>query len=146
MKKYLFLAICVGYGLLASSQKIADSITLKNLEIDWHHAYTYHNKELIKNVLSEDFIDVGRTGNRINKQQVLENFSKDSSVYEYCEPFDLEFKIYKNSAIVLGRSKEKGTLKGKPFENIYFWHDVFVKQQSGWKCVLASVSLISQKK
>lgn len=63
-----------------SQKKAGDSIQLRNLERDWHNAYVQHNIKLIKNVLDDNFIDIGRYGNRITKQQVLENFIKDYDV------------------------------------------------------------------
>jgi len=141
----ILFSLSVYSGVYAQNRQI-DSLKLRNLEFDWHNAYVQHNIKLIENVLADDFIDIGRTGNRITKKQVLENFTKDSSVYEVCEPFDMEFRIYPSSAIVIGKTREKGKLDNKEFENIYFWHDVFVKTKNGWKCAMASVALIPPKK
>ncbi len=122
-----------------------DTTIIKNLEVDWHYAYVTHDIHLISKVLAEDFINLGRTGGRNNKLQTLENFKKDSSVYEYCYPFDFEFRVYKNTIIVLCNSKEKGTTNGVPFSATYFSHDIFIKENGIWKCVLASVGLIPEK-
>ena len=118
---------------------------IKQLEIEWHHAYITHDNNLIKNVLADDFINLGRTGGRATKQQTLENFKKDSSVYEYCEPYDFEFRVFENTVIVLCKSREKGISEGKPFENTYFSYDVFVRRKKKWQCVQAGVGLINQK-
>jgi hypothetical protein len=141
----MIIAFCFCNTNLAHKNKHG-SAQLKQIETDWHHAYVTHDIHLIEKALADDFIDLGRTGGRINKKQVLDNFGKDSSQYEYCEPYDMEFKIYTNSAIVIGRTKEKGISGDKPFANEYFWHDVFIKTKQGWKCVLASVALIPPKK
>lgn len=144
--KYL-LAIVLFYCTtpVLAQNRAQDSAMLHSLEVDWHHAYTKHDITLIKKVLADDFIDIGRTGGRINKAQLLKNFSQDKSEYEYCEPFDMEFKIYADAAIILGKTKEKGITDDKTFENTYFWHDVFIRTKDGWKCVLASVALIPKQ-
>lgn len=115
---------------------------IEQLEYDWHNAWVTHDITLIENVLADDFLNVGRTGGRLNKQQTLENFKQDSSIYEYCTPYDLEYRVYKNTVIVMCRSKEKGISNGKPFNAVYFSVDTFIKRKNKWQCVQASVSLI----
>ena len=70
----------VSYSLAQNDSKIIS--TIKQLEIDWHHAYITHGSNMIKRILADDFINLGRTGLRATKQQTFENFKKDSSVYE----------------------------------------------------------------
>lgn len=144
----LFSIVFVLFGSLNSyAQKMDKDIeAVKNLELDWHRAYVIHDINLIANVLADDFINLGRTGGRINKQQTLENFRKDSSNYEYCTPFDFEYKTYHNTIIVLCKLKEKGIANGIEFSATYFSHDVFIKKDGHWKCVLASVGKIPDKK
>ena len=138
----LFVAACF-YSGAQNDQGIISKI--KQLEYDWHHAYVSHDSTVLPAILADDFINLGRTGGRATKQQTLENFKKDSSVYEYCEPFDLEFRVFKSTVIVLCKSKEKGIDKGKPFSNVYFSYDIFIKRHRKWQCVQAGVNLISNK-
>jgi hypothetical protein len=119
--------------------------TIKQLEIDWHHAYITHDISILKNILADDFINLGRTGGRATKQQTLENFSRDSSVYEYCEPYDFEFRLFDNTVIVLCKSREKGFSEGKQFQNTYFSYDIFIRRDKKWQCVQAGVGLIDKK-
>jgi hypothetical protein len=137
-------------GVIAFSNSFAQNDSaivsaIRQLEIEWHHAYITHDSNIIKNVLADDFINLGRTGGRANKQQTLENFKKDSSVYEFCEPYDFEFRMFENTVIVLCKSREKGISEGKTFENTYFSYDIFVRRHQKWKCVQAGVGRINQK-
>ena len=118
--------------------------TIKQLEIDWHHAYISHDSNILKNILADDFINLGRTGGRATKAQTLQNFKMDSSVYEYCEPYDFEFRVFEKVVIVLCKTREKGIGGGKPFQNTYFSYDVFIKRQDKWQCVQAGVGLINK--
>ncbi len=118
---------------------------IKQMEYDWHHAYVSHDSSALIKILADDFINLGKTGGRATKQQTLENFKKDSSVYEYCEPYDFEFRVFQNTVIVLCRSKEKGIENGKSFSNLYFSYDIFIKRHKIWQCVQAGVSLINNK-
>ena len=147
----ILINLFVLFILFATTNSLAqkpnnDIEIITGLKVDWHNAYVTHDLNLISNVLAEDFINLGRTGGRNNKQQTLESFKKDSSVYEYCTPFDFEYRVYKNTIIVLCKSKEKGTTNGVPFSATYFSHDIFIKERGKWKCVLASVGKIPEKK
>ncbi|MBS1512967.1 MAG: nuclear transport factor 2 family protein [Bacteroidetes bacterium] len=115
---------------------------IEQLEVEWHHAYIKHDSTILQRILAPEFINLGRTGGRLNKAQTLQNFRKDSATYEYCEPYDFEFRFFNNTVIVLCKSKEKGVDQGKPFSNIYFSYDVFVKRKKQWQCVQAGVSLL----
>lgn len=144
----LFIILIVLFGNLNSyAQKVNKNIkAVESLEVDWHNAYVSHDVNLISKVLAVDFINLGRTGGRNNKQQTLENFKKDSSIYEYCTPFDFEYRIYHNTIVVFCKSKEKGTINGIPFSATYFSQDIFIKEKGNWKCVLASVGKIPEKR
>ncbi|MDN3655995.1 nuclear transport factor 2 family protein [Ferruginibacter paludis] len=143
----LILLIVLFAGTNVQAQKVNKDIrTIERLELDWHNAYVSHDINLISGVLADDFINLGRTGGRNNRQQTLENFRKDSSLYEYCTPYDFEYRIYKNTVIVLCKSKEKGVANGIPFSANYFSQDIFIKERGKWKCVLASVGKIPEKK
>jgi ketosteroid isomerase-like protein len=143
--RILVAAVCVFTGSRSFAQSDSSIIsTIKQLEIDWHHAYISHDSNVLKNVLADDYINLGRTGGRATKKQTLENFKKDSSFYEYCEPYDFEFRVFENTVIVLCKSREKGISEGKPFQNTYFSYDVFVKRQNKWQCVQAGVGQINK--
>jgi ketosteroid isomerase-like protein len=146
MKKFYLLIIFIGLLQSGYSQMTSGlKIKIEELENSWHHAYEVHDVRLIRNVLADDFINLGRTGGRISKQQTLENFKKDSAIYEYCKPFDFEFRKFKKTVIVLCKTKEKGIDHGKPFEALYFSYDIFVKRKGKWKCVQAGVATIPKK-
>jgi uncharacterized protein DUF4440 len=138
-------ALCVFSVLVSYAQNDSTTIsTIKQLEIEWHHAYISHDTNILKNILADDFINLGRTGGRATKKQTMENLKKDSSVYEYCEPYDFEFRVFENTVIVLCKSREKGYTEGKPFQNTYFSYDIFINRQNKWQCVQAGVGLISK--
>jgi hypothetical protein len=139
----LLLLLLEAAALVTFGQKKDKIISrLTKIEERWHQAYVVHEPSVLAEILSDDFILVGRTGGRIGKDDVIKNLKADKSSYEYSTPYDMEFRIYKNCAIVLGKTKEKGVTEGKPFEANYFWKDIFIKNKNGWQCVLASTAKI----
>jgi len=141
---FIFLSFLLCHNSNAQDKQNSIAI-ITGLEYSWHHAYVSHDSNVLKEILADDFINLGRTGGRATKQKILENFKKDSAIYEYCEPFDFEFRIFNNTVIVLCKSKEKGTENGKPFSNVYFSYDIFIKRHKKWQCVQAGVNLIPNK-
>lgn len=147
--KILFKAVLLSFLFLSAelpAQKNKKTIeSLREIEEKWHHAYVTHDSTVLDEILSEDFIILGRTGGRLARAGVFKNFREDKTVYEYVTPYDMEFRIYSNCAIVMGKSKEKGVADGKPYEAKYFWKDIFIKAKGKWHCVMASNAKIEDK-
>lgn len=140
---FVTISLCF-FSLSARTQNKQIIKKIEQLEFDWHNAWVKHDIRLIENVLADDFKNVGRTGGFMNRQQTLENFRSDSSVYEYCTVYDPEYRVYKKAVIVLCKTKEKGTgADNKPFAATYFSVDTFIKRKGKWQCVQANVSKIA---
>lgn len=49
----------------------------------------------------------------------------------------MQVRVYGDTAVVIGRNTEKGTLKGKPYTYTYRWTDVFVRRDGRWQAVVS---------
>jgi ketosteroid isomerase-like protein len=120
---------------------------LIKLEEDWHNAYVRHDAEPLERILADEYIAVSSNGGSNNKAQTIEGLKADKSTYEYSTPYDMDFRFYGDSVVVIGRTREKGKAQnGAEFSVEYRWTDVFVKRQGRWQCVAAQVARVPPPK
>lgn len=150
IKRFLAVAaLILASATFAASQTAEQKLNEKNLKIkqelikleeQWHNAYVQRAAEPLERILADEYIAVGGSGRSINKAQTIEGLKNDTATYEYSTPYDMDFRFYGDSVIVIGRTKEKGKTKdGAEFSVEYRWTDVFVKKNGRWQCVAAQV-------
>lgn len=131
--------------LSAKNQKIKQELI--KLEEEWHNAYLRRDPEPLERILADEFISVGGSGRSYSKAQSVEGLKNDAATYEYSTPYDMDFRFYGDTVVVVGRTKEKGkTPDGAEFSVEYRWTDVFVKKNNRWQCVAAQVARVPAQK
>ena len=140
----------------AASQATEQKLTSKNLktkqeliklEEEWHNAYLRRDATPLEKFLADEYIAVGGNGGTVNKAQTVEGLKNDTATYEYSTPYDMDFRFYGDTVVVIGRTKEKGKAQnGAEFSVEYRWTDVFVKREGRWQCVAAQVVRIPPPK
>ena len=127
-----------GQKLSGKQEKIKQELI--RLEEEWHNAYLRRDASPLERILADEYIAVGGNGGSINKNQAVEGLKKDATTYEYSTPYDMDFRFYGDTVVVIGRTKEKGkSQNGAEFSVEYRWTDVFVKKGGRWQCVAAQV-------
>lgn len=151
MMKRLFAvtAIMLAATLFALGQTAEQKLTDKNLKIkqelikleeEWHDAYVRHDAAALERILADEYIAVYSSGNSANKTQSIADIKADKSIYEYSIPYDMDFRFYGNTVVVIGRTKDKWkNQKGEELTAEYRWTDIFVKRDGRWQCVAAQV-------
>ncbi len=156
MKSILVIAILIiassslASGQTTGKQKFRNAKIeqeLKKVEEAWADAYVRHDPAPLERILADEFITVGSNGQSHDKAQDIEGLKSDSATYEYSTPYDLDIRVYGDTAVVIGRTKERGHYdSGKQFTNEYRWTDIFVKRQGRWQCIAAQVASIPPPK
>ncbi len=156
--KRLFVIVVLIFATtsFAASQTTEQKLTSKNLkakqeliklEEEWHNAYVRRDAAPLERILADEYIAVGGSGGSINKAQTIEGLKNDTAIYEYSTPYNMDFRFYGDTVVVVGRTKEKGKAQnGTEFSVEYRWTDVFVKKNGSWQCVAAQVVRISPPK
>ncbi len=123
-----------------SSKNLKTKQELIKLEEEWHNAYVRRDAAPLERILADEYIAVGGSGGSINKAQTIEGLKNDTAIYEYSTPYNMDFRFYGDTVVVVGRTKDKGkTQNGTEFSVEYRWTDVFVKREGRWQCVAAQV-------
>jgi CubicO group peptidase (beta-lactamase class C family) len=113
---------------------------LREIENAWHKVYITQDARPLETILADSFVHINRLGQKSFKKDAIAGVREENTAYEECYPYDLEIDINGTTAVVVGKSYERGTASGKPFERRYFWTDVFVRRNNRWECTLAQTA------
>ena len=91
---------------------------------------------------SDDYTFITLKGEMRTKADILKGFASGSFHYESRQISDLKVRLYENTAIVTGRSVQKGMENGKDYSGDYRFTRVYVKQEGRWLTVALQTTLI----
>ena len=93
---------------------------------------------------SDDYTFITLRGEMRSKSDILKGFASGSFHYESREISDLKVRIYGDTAVVTGRSVQKGVENGKDYSGDYWFTRVYVKLKGRWLTVASQTTLIQQ--
>lgn len=108
--------------------KIETEVT--KVDEEFHKAFRLEDASALENLLTENFIWTHSTGNIQTKAVILANVKSGKTQYETVETDDVKVYLYKNAAVVSGRSTRR--YPGKDT----FWiryTAVYIKEKGKWK-------------
>src|SRR2546423_12074017 len=156
MKSIFVIAILIvatsalASGQMAGKQNFRNTKVeqeLKKVEEEWANAYMRHDAAPLERILADEFMTVGSNGQSHGKAQDIEELKSDSATYEYSTPYDLDIRVYGYTAVVIGRTKERGHYDSRrQITNQYRLTGIFVKSQGRWQCIAAQVASIPPPK
>jgi len=110
---------------------------LKQMEDDWQKAIKTKDAALLKRIIAEDWVGTDDKGKLLNRGPYISQTTSNPDAIESTENFDMQVRVFGNTAVVTGGSKEKGTRNGTAYTDTYRWTDVFVKRDGLWQAVVS---------
>jgi ketosteroid isomerase-like protein len=135
----VFSSLVVGQGTTKSKGAQAGGIgqQLKQMEDDWQKATRTKDAALLKRIIAEDWVATDDKGKALNREQYISQTTSNPDVIQSNEDFDMQVRVYGNTAVVTGGITERGTRTGTAYLDIYRWTDVFVKRGGHWQAVVS---------
>lgn len=135
----VFPALVVGQGRTKSKGPQAGGVEqqLKQMEDDWQKAIKNKEAATLRRVIAEDWVGTDDKGKVLNREPYISQTTSNPEVIESAENFDMQVRVYGNTAVVTGGSKERGTRNGTAYTDTYRWTDVFVKRGGRWWAVVS---------
>ena len=135
----VFFALVVGQGGEKSKAPQAGGVEqqLKQMEDDWQKATRTKDAAALKRMIAEDWVATDDKGKALNREQYISQTTANPDVIQSNENFDMQVRVYGDTAVVTGGSKEKGTRNGTAYTDTYRWTDVFVKRGGRWQAVVS---------
>ena len=129
-------------GASPAASKPEDEI--KKLEEARNQAILHSDAAALDRMTSDDYTFITLRGEMRTKSVILKGFASGSFQYESREISDLKVRIYGDTAVVTGRSVQKGVENGKDYSGDYWFTRVYVKQKGRWLTVALQTTLIQR--
>src|SRR5688572_21430560 len=103
---------------------------VRRVDAEFHKAFRLEDAAALDGLLTPGFLWTHSTGNVQTKAVILANVRSGKTAYESVETDDLQIDLYKNAAVVNGRSTRR-----YPGKDIFWirYTAVYVKENGKWK-------------
>ena len=108
---------------------------IKSLEEARNHAVLHGDVMALDRMTSDNYTFITLRGELRTKSDILKGFASGSFHYESRQISDLKVRVYGDTAIVTGRSVQKGMENGKNYSGDYRFTRVYVKEKGRWLTV-----------
>jgi ketosteroid isomerase-like protein len=95
----------------------------------------------LERVLTADFTLTLSNGEVSTRADEINDLRSGKVHYDVFENYDMKARLYSdNTAVVLGRTRVKGTAEGKQFDRVVRFTDTLIKRDGRWQLVAGHVS------
>ena len=101
---------------------------IKRLEEARNQAVLDGDVATLDRMTSDDYTFITLKGELRTKSNILKGFASGSFHYDSRQVSDLKVRVYRDTAIVTGRSVQKGIENGKDYSGDYRFTRVYVKE------------------
>lgn len=122
---------------------MTDEQALMQLERDWGAAMGKNDYAAMRRIMAPEWTMTGPDGSRSTFDASMRDLQSGDLRFESMEPSDFDVKVYGDTAVVTGQSKDKGTYKGQDISGTYRFTDVFVKRDGKWVAVSTHVTRVA---
>jgi len=131
-------------GTKESSGAIAQQ-AVRRIEGRYAEAVKQQDTLALGKILADDFVAISSRGEVRNKAQEIDDIkaSPDFAV-EAFDLDDLSVRVFKETAVVTGRSTLKVTYKGQRSTSLFRYTRVYLKRRSGWQPIAQQLTRIPQ--
>ena len=111
--------------------------TLKKIEQELSDTIVKSDPSAFEKYLASDYLGIGPDGATQNKSELLADIKSGTLKLESSNLSEMKVQVAEaDMAIVVYRSDDKGTYKGKDITGQYRWLDVFVKRDGKWQIAI----------
>jgi len=140
MKRARFVIVLVTFAKVTLAQSAAEKEVLQ-FERDACKAFLDADPAALERVLTPDFtltLSNGEVSTRVNE---INELRSGKVHYDIFENYDMTARIYGDDmAVVLGKTRVKGTSEGKPFDRVVQFTDTLVRRDGRWQLAAGHVS------
>lgn len=151
MKQHLILILGLSLGLPAmtfAKEKgtAADEASLKKIEQDITDGILKGDTAPIEKYVTSDYLGIGPDGSTQGKSEFLSDVKSGDLKLESSTLSDLKVQASgADMAVVVYRTDDKGTYKGKDISGPHRWIDVFVKRDGKWQIAIDQGTTIEKQ-
>src|SRR6266480_569058 len=100
---------------------------------------------MLEHVLTNDFTLTLSNGEISTRADEINELRSGKVHYDVFENYDMKARLYgDNTAVVLGKTRVKGTSEGKQFDRVVQFTDTLIKRDGRWQLAAGHVSRIEK--
>ena len=115
---------------------------IQSLENERNRAIVSGDAAALERMTADDYTFITLRGELRSKSEIVKGFKTESFKYDSRTISDLKIRVYGDTAIVTGRSTQKGAENGKDYSGDYRFTRVYAKQNGRWLTVALQATLI----
>lgn len=127
--------------LLGHSVAAQDETRVMAMEAAWNRAELHNDAAAVKLLLADDFVMTTAEGGQLNKAEIIASVKDNSYHPDVLESSDMVVHQHANTAIVIGNYHEKGSEKGRPYEQRGRFTDTWMLMDGRWQCIASHFSV-----
>lgn len=144
MKTALFAAFVLLAATISFAQSPAENEVLQ-FERDACKGFLQADAAALERDLTDDFTLTLSNGEVSSRADEIAELKSGKVHYEIFENFDMKARLYGDDvAVVLGKTRVKGTSDGKPFDRTVQFTDTLVKRDGRWQLAAGHVSRLEK--
>ena len=133
--------------LMAQAQKASDSSLstedqIKSIEEERNRAILSGDAATLDRMTTDDYTFITLRGELRTKAEIVKGFQSGAFKYESRTISELKVRVYGDTAVVTGRSTQKGEENGKDYSGDYRFTRVYVRDKGRWMTVALQTTSI----
>jgi hypothetical protein len=145
MKIVVFIALFATFTCRISLAQTAAQKEVLQFEHDTCKAFLDADPAALERVLTGDFTLTLSNGDVSTRADEINDLLSGKVHYDVFENYDMLARLYgDNVAVVLGKTRVKGTSEGKPFDRVVQFTDTLIKRDDRWQLAAGHVSRLEK--
>ena len=130
-------ALALAFPALAQQPKAGDTVqkALTQIEDELAAAVVKKDVPVFERYLAPGFVFVSPDGAVQDRATFVADIKNDALKMESTKNDEMKVRTFGTTAVVVYRSTDKGTFKGRDISGQYRWTDVFVQEGGKWHIV-----------
>ena len=145
MKTATLVVFAAVFACQFSLAQTTDEKEVLQFERDACKAFLDADVAALERVLTPDFTLTLSNGEVSTREDEINELRNGKVHYDVFENYDMNARIYgDNVAVVLGKTRVKGTAESKPFDRVVQFTDTLIKRDGRWQLAAGHVARIEK--
>jgi len=145
MKAPPFVVVLATLAFQISAAQTSAANDVLQFERDACKAFLDADAAALERVLTADFTLTLSNGEISTRADEINELRSGQVHYDVFENYDMKARLYgDNTAVVLGKTRVKGTSEGKQFDRVVQFTDTLIKRDGRWQLAAGHVSRLEK--
>jgi ketosteroid isomerase-like protein len=146
MKQVIWLIILAAgaWGQGAGEPAEGQESKLMVLEHMWNEAQVHRDSHALAALIADRFVNTEYDGEVSDREQFLADIANPEYQPTSVNIRDLQVNLYRDTAVITGVYRAKGTFNGKSYDHLGRFTDTWIFEGGRWMCVASHTSLVKK--